>query len=131
MSRHQGTYLGISACRYPPSPLATCSLLVLAALLPWASASTSGPGFPTLGKHRFHKVSKGLEFMLPVASPEEAEQKLADSLEASIANVGSTARLRLAMSRYLQGGNLSVSFIGGSITAGQGKSDAYPYTEHN
>jgi hypothetical protein len=43
-------------------------------------------------------------------------------------NPGNIARLRAAMDRYMKGDNLTVVFLGGSITAGQGAVDgkAFP-----
>ena len=40
---------------------------------------------------------------------------------------GEQGRLRLAMDRYLRGQNITVAFVGGSITAGQGAIDGMAY----
>eukprot|EP00798_Chlamydomonas_sp_ICE-L_P013622 gene13622-19500_t len=42
-------------------------------------------------------------------------------------NVGNPSRLRLAMERHLRGENLTLTFLGGSITAGEGAMDGHSY----
>ncbi|MEW5305456.1 MAG: hypothetical protein WDW36_007994 [Sanguina aurantia] len=42
---------------------------------------------------------------------------------------GDQSRLRGAIRRFQNGGNLSIGFLGGSLTAGFGKNDAYNYVE--
>lgn len=39
------------------------------------------------------------------------------------------SQLRNALRRYRNGGNLSIGFLGGSLTAGEGKNDGFSYLE--
>ncbi|GIM10433.1 hypothetical protein Vretimale_13985 [Volvox reticuliferus] len=71
----------------------------------------------TSGTCKVHEFNPGLFQMLTDARTRRAAQS----------SLGDRTRLRAALKRYHDGGNLTVVTLGGSITAGQGAVDAPPF----
>ncbi|KAG2493702.1 hypothetical protein HYH03_008216 [Edaphochlamys debaryana] len=84
-----------------------------------AQAADAGPPTPAGGTCKAHKYDTGPYRMLTDAHTRQMGQSY----------LGDRSRLLAALQRYRDGANLTIGVVGGSISAGQGASDApsYPY----
>ncbi|KAG2493701.1 hypothetical protein HYH03_008215 [Edaphochlamys debaryana] len=84
-----------------------------------AQAADAGPATPAGGTCKAHKYDTGPYRMLTDAHTRQMGQSY----------LGDRSRLLAALQRYRDGANLTIGVVGGSISAGQGASDApsYPY----
>ena len=102
--------------------------LLLWALSEWAYPCTSLGITPATDLHREYDASCRSYAYTQSSQDSPTYQWFTtpEIRQAGRSNLGNSARLRVAMDRFLKGGNLSVAMVGGSISAGNGASDGRP-----